>query len=557
MPKSSSIQGRRARAALKQFLLLYRRVPAQQQAFLRTLLRRNARTVFGRLHGFASIKTPRDYQRQVPIQTWRTLESLVDRICLGEQNVLTAEPVVLLHQTNGTTGKCKLIPVTARCNRLQALGYRMWVYKALLDNPAMLREKVVGMVSAEFAGRVPCGLPFGYVSGNVFTSRMPAFVRRAYAYPYAVIEIPDPEARRYTLMRLALQQDCSFVFTGNPGALLLLFELADRRSEGIIRDIHDGTLACADQVPAPILAIVRPLLRAEPARAQELARLRRLRRKLRPVDYWPGLAVVACWLAGTVGRFSHHLSDWIGSDTALRDVGYMASEGTFSIPQDNGDPGGLLSLHSTFFEFVPVPEFGRPDATALLAHEVEEGGEYQIILTTTGGLYRYAINDIVRVVGRHGNAPLIQFLHKGENVRNIAGEMLNADQVLSAVAAATNALGFCYRHLQVKADLAANRYVFHIEPLRKTGQCPPAALAAALERELGRASEMYLGFREESALKSCRVKFMQSGWLNTLLAEATAKGLRESQFKAALFVDAVDHEEMAENGNRRIDPGST
>lgn len=228
MPKSSSNQRRQARAAVKRLLLPYRRVRDQQESFLRTLLRRNAQTVFGRLHGFASVKTAQDYQRQVPIQNWRTLESLVDRICRGEKNVLTAEPVVLLHQTNGTTGKNKLIPVTTRCNRLQALGYRIWVYKALLDNPGMLRNKVVGIVSARFAGRVQSGLPFGYVSGNVFASRMPAFVRRAYTCPYDVMEIPDPEARRYILMRLALRQDCSFVFTGNPRALLLLFELADR-----------------------------------------------------------------------------------------------------------------------------------------------------------------------------------------------------------------------------------------------------------------------------------------------------------------------------------------
>lgn len=546
MPKSATSGRQHLRGVLQQYLQRHRDPRTQQAAFLHALLRRNADTVFGRQYGFASIKTPQDYQRRVPIQKWETLESLVDRICRGEQNVLTAEPVILFHQTNGTTGKNKLIPVTARCHRLQTLGYRMWVYKALLDNPGMLKQRAVGIVSANHAGRVPCGIPFGYVSGNVFTSRMPAMIRKAYAFPYEVIEIPDPEVRRYTLMRLALQRDCSFVFTGNPGALLLLFELADKYGERIIRDIHDGTLACAAQIPAPILARVQPFLKSNVTRAQELSALRQHGGKLRPVDYWPGLAVVACWLAGTVGRFSHQLPEWIGSDIPLRDVGYMSSEGTFSIPQENNEAGGLLSLHAAFFEFVPVREYGRPGARALLAHEVDEDNEYQVILTTSGGLYRYAINDIVRVVGWRRKTPLIQFLHKGENVKNIAGEMLNADQVLSAVAAATREFGFAYRHLQVKADLALNRYVFHFEPLQRSGECTPARLAQALERELGRASEMYLGFRDESALESCTVRFMRAGWFDTLMAEASAKGLRESQFKAALLVDAVDHEDMVE-----------
>jgi hypothetical protein len=544
--KTSNTLTDRARGALDRYLLQHRDVRAQQQDLLAQLLRRSADTVFGREHGFDGIRDLRDFQRQVPIRSWKGLEPYVDRVCRGESGVLTQEPVVLFHQTNGTTGKNKLIPVTERCERAQALGYRMWVYNALLDNPALLARRAAGIVSASHAGQVECGIPFGYVSGNVFRSRMPAIVRRRYAFPYQVMTIPDPEARRYTLMRLALQQDLGFLFTGNPGALLLLFELADRHAEHIARDIHDGTLRCADQVPDDVRAAIAPWLRASRARGRQLEQLRTLHGRLKPEHYWPGLALAACWLGGTVGRFSRQLPDWLGAGVPLRDIGYMASEGTFSIPWRNDDPAGLLSLHAAFFEFIPARDFGRPDAAALAAYEVKPGQDYQVILTTTGGLWRYAINDIVRVVGRQGGTPLIRFLHKGENVRNIAGEMLNADQVVNAVAAACAALKFSYRHLQVKADLAANRYVFHFEPMPNGDRCPASRLAAALERELGRASEMYLGFREESALESCAVRFMQRGWLDALLTDATARGLRESQFKAALLVDAVDHEEMIE-----------
>ncbi len=518
----------------------------QQAALLSGLLKRNDDTDFARQHGFPSIKNPVDYREQVPIQKWATLESYVDRICRGEQNVLTADPVVRFHQTNGTTGKNKLIPVTERCEREQARGYQLWVDQAVRDNPAMLKKDVVGIVSWEHAGNVECGIPFGYVSGNVFTRRMPDLVRERYAFPYEVLTIPDPEARRFTLMRLALQQDCSFVFTGNPGALLLLFELADKWSEPIIQDIRHGTLTFADQIPPDMLARLRPLMQPNPARARELSTLRDRAGRLCPVDYWPGLSLVACWLAGTVGRFSNQLPQWIGDRVPMRDVGYMSSEGTFSIPLENNNPAGLLALNAAFYEFIPAREYGKPGAPVLLAHEVEEGGEYQIILTTTGGLYRYAINDIVRVVGWHGNTPLIQFLHKGENVKNIAGEMLNADQVLNAVGNASKELSFAYRHVQVQADLALNRYVFHFEPLQKSEACTPARLGAVLERELGKASEMYLGFREESALESCSVRFMRAGWYDTLIADAAAKGLRESQFKAALLVDTVDRADMAE-----------
>jgi len=35
-------------------------------------------------------------------------------------------------------------------------------------------------------------------------------------------------------------------------------------------------------------------------------------------------------------------------------------------------------------------------------HELERGRLYSVILTTGGGLYRYALGDVVTVVGRVG-----------------------------------------------------------------------------------------------------------------------------------------------------------
>ena len=70
-----------------------------------------------------------------------------------------------------------------------------------------------------------------------------------------------------------------------------------------------------------------------------------------------------------------------------------------------------------------------------LADEVEEGTNYHVVITTTGGLYRYAMNDVVRVTGFHDGSPLIRFLYKGSHVKNIAGEMMSIDHVMTAMSA--------------------------------------------------------------------------------------------------------------------------
>jgi hypothetical protein len=57
------------------------------------------------------------------------------------------------------------------------------------------------------------------------------------------------------------------------------------------------------------------------------------------------------------------------------------------------------------------------------------------VVTTAAGLLRYHMNDVLRVTGRIGKTPTLQFVRKGRGVTNITGEKLSEDQVLSAMAA--------------------------------------------------------------------------------------------------------------------------
>jgi GH3 auxin-responsive promoter. len=73
------------------------------------------------------------------------------------------------------------------------------------------------------------------------------------------------------------------------------------------------------------------------------------------------------------GAFHAALRDWCGEGVPFRDAGYMASEGIFTVPQANNSVDGLPALHAVFFEFLAEHDFGKPDAPALLAHELEPG----------------------------------------------------------------------------------------------------------------------------------------------------------------------------------------
>ncbi len=516
-----------------------------QQVLLETLVRRNAGTAFGRDHGFRKISTVADYQRQVPVRAWPEIAPYVDRIVAGERRVLMRDVPFFFQRTTGTSGKPKMIPFTRRCQAISKLTHGMWIYKCLLDNPKLLKGPVMALLNAAIDGYTERGDAFGATSGSIFF-RMPPPIMRAYCHPYDVFQVADVEARRYLLMRLAVDKPCTFAFTGNPSSLLALFEFADRHAATLIRDIHDGTLNVAFKVPDHLRVHAINELHPNPKRARLLAKALEQNGRLRPVDYWPELQALGCWIGGSMGHFSQSLRQWCGEDFRFRDVGYMASEGVFSIPQANDDPDGIMALHGIFFEFVPEQEFGLANARALLAHELEAGQNYHVIITTTGGLYRYAINDVIRVSAMKNGTPVVRFLYKGGNVQNLQGELMTVEHVMGTMAAVTAKLPVKCKHFQVIADLENRRYVLYFEP---TGDLLPETLrdvVACFEQELGIMNENYAQFRTDRLISAPVVRIMRQGWFDRLSHEHMARTGRDSQFKPAVLGSKVEHPEMVE-----------
>jgi hypothetical protein len=97
----------------------------------------------------------------------------------------------------------------------------------------------------------------------------------------------------------------------------------------------------------------------------------------------------------------------------------LATEGWVSIPLV-GRPGAALAVRSHFFEF---QEMDSPQ-NVRLAHELDHGGRYRVVLTTAGGLYRYQLRDEVEISGFENECPLVRFLGKSDCTSDLVGEKL-------------------------------------------------------------------------------------------------------------------------------------
>ena len=48
--------------------------------------------------------------------------------------------------------------------------------------------------------------------------------------------------------------------------------------------------------------------------------------------------VIGCWLGGSIGFQAERLIEYFGDDVSLRDPGYLASEGSMTIPCEDNKP---------------------------------------------------------------------------------------------------------------------------------------------------------------------------------------------------------------------------
>ena len=501
---------------------------------------------FGRAHHFGRIRTYREFAANVPVGDYERFRPYIERVKRGEFGALLGggRRPLMFALTSGTTSEPKYIPVTREFLDDYRRGWLVFGIKLFGDHPEAILRPILQVTSPMDEFRTPGGTPCGAITGMMAATQK-RLVRRHYIAPLCVADIKDSLAKYYTLMRLAVPRDVAVMFTANPSTHLRLAEVADAHREELIRDIHDGTLSDAMAVDGAVRAKLRRSLRAEPAVARRLAGLVSEHGALRPKDYWR-LAFQGNWTGGTMGLYLQHLPKWFG-DVPVRDIGLMASEGRMSIPLVDGSPAGVLDVERSFFEFVPADqiEWDRPDV--LRCHELEVGQCYFVLLTTSSGLYRYDIRDMVRVVGYQGLAPVIEFLHKGAHVSSMAGEKLTERQVVDAVAAVGSRLGMGldavvlaprwaelpYYALYVEAGAVAGqrgKSVGQVCPTYKTGSDVAVRLAEGMDAALAGENMEYASKRQTRRLGPVAVCVVPAGCLVERDREAS-RGGRAEQFK--------------------------
>ncbi|HEX8682495.1 MAG TPA: GH3 auxin-responsive promoter family protein [Ardenticatenaceae bacterium] len=411
-----------------------RDVEGTQRALLLRLLRRNADTEIGRRYGFGAIRSIAEYQARVPLSTYEDYREAVERIGVGEQGVLTVDPVLLMEPTSGSTAATKLIPYTATLKTEFQRAVSAWMVDLFLHDPRLLLGQAYWSISpVTRQGRyTAAGIPIGFEEDSEYLGGLQGALARALqAVPPLVRHISDMDAFRYTtLLFLLRSRSLALVSVWNPTFLTLLVGELGEWWPQLARDIAEGTFTPPGVVAPELRQQARALNRPNARRAEEIRQAFEAEGDAGSIHarIWPRLRLVSCWADG---HAAHYLPDVarLFPQARVQPKGLIATEGFVSFPLV-GHAGAVLALRSHFFEFLPVDDgVGAQHAVPLQAHEVEQGRSYSIVLTTGGGLYRYQLHDVVEVVGWRGGCPLVRFTGKEAHVSDHFGEKVNERHV--------------------------------------------------------------------------------------------------------------------------------
>ncbi len=525
---------------------------ATQEQTLRRILQKNLNTEFGKNHDFTRmLQVPgpelwKHYRKTVPIRTYEDFAPEIERMKQGEENVLIPGRPDMFSLTSGTTSAPKFCPVNRSFIKEHHSQHLLWMYQLYRDHPACNSGKYLVAASPAEMGRTAGGIPYGAMSGKQLeTQSIP--VRRRQAVPVEVQRLESAEDRWFNVLLFALaEKDLRVITSVNPSTLVALANRLDRDIEPLLECLAKGHPYTGRTDIGKQEESVARLFKPRPDRARELREIIRTDGSLLPASAWPNVEVILTWQGGASGFYLPHVAALWGN-TAQRCLGLRASEGTFTIPYRDHSPSGVVALGGHAIEFVPE-ESGDPKdfSPTLLAGQLEKGGLYRLIITTSGGFYRYDMGDLVRVTGFFGKTPEVAFERRAGSILSATGEKVTENQVVKAMelAAADGPLlnGFSLTYEMVDG---VARYVLALElaggdamlNLRSSILSDRLTqLLAVFDDELMHRNIEYQGKRDDGRLAFPRIIFLAEGSYDAYRARQAASGKPENQVKQPILI---------------------
>lgn len=504
------------------------------EAILLKILKRNSKSEIGKKYNFHNIKSINDYKEQIPISYYSDYEKYIDRMAMGEKNILVSEDIEYFGHTSGTTGKQKLIPVT-KSGRLAASKYmailsQKFVYNNFKDK--FNYGKGLMIADTVTTTHTEAGIPIcSATSGGM--KKIKNIIPYMYTSPYEVMLIKDKEAQLYLHLFFALKERrlsyISSIFISN---VLDLFRLLEDKKVSLVMDIRKGRINKKLKIDENIREKLNKSIKPDSGRADEIEA--EIKRGFNGIckRIWPEIIYIACVTGGNFSIYDERVDYYTGK-LPIYSTAYAATEATIGINPYLEKIRYVIIPDTVFYEFIPINDENIKSTRTCCINELKLGEKYEIVITNQAGLYRYKLGDVIKVVGFYNKCPEIEFLYRKNQVLNMVSEKTTEEHLTTSIQNAIKKLNLSLVDYTTIEDntVSPGRYIFYFEFKDSLSRRNLIELENILDIELQNANLAYGRFRKNNRLDKLKVKLVHKDTFNIIRSSLICKGVSKSQIK--------------------------
>ncbi|NEQ53756.1 MAG: GH3 auxin-responsive promoter family protein [Leptolyngbya sp. SIO3F4] len=322
---------------------------------------------------------------QIPIITYEDLHPWIQ-----SRRSLTSESILFYEKTSGSSGPAKHIPYTRTLRKSFNTLFCIWAYDLIANGPRFDTGKVYMCISPKLLA--PGETAEGLQDDSEYLDPWLRWLLK----PFLVLP-PDahkpqkPEAFQANLCKtLVLENNLETISIWSPSFLTVQLDYIQAHRQELQTQLK-GQLS--------------------PQRAELLNRS--------SIDWealWPKLKLISCWDSAMAADQVSGLQAQF-PNTLIQGKGLLATEAPMTVPLIEAN-GCVPLINEVFFEF--EDEAGE----IYQLHELELGQTYSVIISQTGGLYRYRMGDLIQVTHYYRATPCLKFLGRSNATSDLVGEKL-------------------------------------------------------------------------------------------------------------------------------------
>lgn len=534
-----------------------------QKLVLSEILSRNAHVEYLQRHGLAG-QTDRDtFKKIIPVIKYEDIQLDINRIANGDKSpILCSHPISEFLTSSGTSGgERKLMPTIKEELERRSLLYSLLMPVMNQFVPGLDKGKGMYFLFIKSEAKTPGGLVArpvltSYYKSSHFKNR-PYDPYTNYTSPNETILCSDSYQSMYSqvLCGLCLHNEVLRVGAVFASGFIRAIRFLEKHWPFLCQDIRTGTLnheITDPSVREAVLKILKPdpklanFVETECSKKSWQGILTRL---------WPNTKYVDVIVTGTMSQYIPTL-DYYSNGLPLVCTMYASSECYFGVNLNPlckpSDVSYTLIPTMAYFEFLPVNKNNvvtnsinvrdslteKEQLELVDLADVKLGREYELVVTTYAGLYRYRVGDVLRVAGFKNKAPQFNFICRKNVVLSIDSDKTDEVELQNAVKnAVTHLMPFDatlieYTSYADTTTIPGHYVLFWELNVNGTIPIPPSVFEdCCLATEESFNSVYRQGRASDKSIGPLEIKIVESGTFDKLMDYAISLGASINQYK--------------------------